>query len=51
MFQRTAMGTFEELEYEGDQAIVPLTSVDCTLDLADVYRGVELVEEKDEDEL
>ncbi len=51
VFQRTAMGTFEELEYEGDQAIVPLPSIDCTLPLGDVYRGVELVEEKHDDEL
>jgi len=49
VFQRTAMGTFEELEYEGDQSIVPLPSIDCTLALVDVYRGVEPVEEHDDE--
>jgi Uma2 family endonuclease len=48
VFQRNAMGSFDELEYEGVNAVVQLPSVDCSIALADAYRGVEFVEEKDE---
>jgi len=51
VFQRNAMGAFDEMEYEGEQAIIPLEAIDCKLALADVYRGVELVDEKDEDDV
>ena len=51
VFQRTALGNFEELEYEGIEAIVPLPSINCSLKLAEAYRNVELVEENDEDEI
>jgi len=48
VFQRTSNGGFEELEYEGEKAIIPLGSVECQLAFAEVYRGIELVAEKDE---
>ncbi|MEM7785578.1 MAG: Uma2 family endonuclease, partial [Planctomycetota bacterium] len=51
VFQRTALGTFEELEYEGKDAFVLLPSIDGTLSLTDAYRNVELVEEKDDHEI
>ncbi len=43
VFQRTALGNFEELEYEGIEAIVPLPSINCNLKLAEAYRKVERV--------
>ena len=49
VFQRTSSDSFEALEYEGEQALIPLPSIDGHLNLAEVYRGVELVEEEDED--
>jgi len=51
VFQRTALGNFDELMYEGIEASVPLPSIDCSLSLADVYRNVGLIEEKDDDEI
>ena len=42
------MGNFEELEYVGIEAVVPLPSIDCSLKLMDVYRNVGLNEEIDE---
>ena len=48
VFQRNSLGSFDELEYEGEQAIIPLDVIDCQLAFADVYRGVELVDEEDE---
>lgn len=51
VFQRTELGNFEELEYEGIEAVVPLPSINGSLKLAEAYRNVALVEEKEVDEI